>query len=105
MDGYSLLVIDSKQTLAHRTVYTQTRGQIPEGKQINHLCNRPYCVQPSHLYAGTDRDNKDDSQIFRKHELFHAPWVMYWPGSTHPDDPLSDCWSRTGTTKRYPGTR
>ena len=87
-DGYGVLTIDSKQQLAHRVVFVQTRGQIPEDSQVNHLCNRPYCVQPSHLYAGSAQDNKDDSQIFAKEELLHAPWILYFHGQTKPADPL-----------------
>ena len=86
--GYGTLNICGKQKLAHRAVFIQTRGQIPEDKQVNHLCNRPYCVQPSHLYAGTNQDNKDDSQIFSKEKLLHAPWIIDWPEGTHSDDQL-----------------
>ena len=46
-EGYGYLTIDGKRALTHRVVFIQTRGQIPEGMQVNHLCNRPYCVQPS----------------------------------------------------------
>ena len=45
-DGYGRQRVDGREELAHRVAYIQTRGQIPEGKQINHLCNRPCCVQP-----------------------------------------------------------
>ena len=72
-DGYGYLTIDGEQWLAHRTVFIQTQGTIPEGMQINHLCNRPYCVQPSHLYAGSKQDNRDDFRIFSDHELMNAP--------------------------------
>ena len=99
-DGYGVLTVDGQQELAHRTVFIQTQGSIPEGMQVNHLCNRPYCVQPSHLYAGTVQDNKDDSQIFSRPDLFHAPWVMHWPGEVKTDDPLS---RRLRESRRYDG--
>ena len=63
--GYGVLTVDGKQQLAHRTAYAQAFGDIPEESQINHLCDRPYCIQPSHLYPGTHQDNKDDQAIFR----------------------------------------
>lgn len=87
-DGYGILSSEGKQQLAHRVVFVQTRGQIPEDRQVNHLCNRPYCVQPSHLYAGTIQDNKDDSQIFSKDDLLHAPWIIHMSNRTKPDNPL-----------------
>ena len=87
-DGYGILTIDQKQLLAHRVVFTRTRGQIPEDKQVNHLCNRPYCIQPSHLYAGTAQDNKDDSQIFNKEDLLHVSWIIHLSDRTRTDDPF-----------------
>ena len=99
--GYGIQSMDGQQELAHRAVFIQTRGQIPEDKQVNHLCNRPYCVQPSHLYAGTRQDNKDDAQIFHKHELFAAPWVMHRYTENRPDDPFLQ---RLLDSDRYDGT-
>ena len=99
-DGYGTLTIDGKRQLAHRVVFVQTRGQIPEGRQVNHLCNRPYCVQPSHLYAGTIQDNTDDSHIFRKENLLQAPWILHSSG-VDPDNPLL---RRLLDSNRYDGT-
>ena len=100
-DGYGVLTINGKQELAHRAVFIQTRGQVPEDRQVNHLCNRPYCLQPSHLYAGTRQDNKDDSQIFSKEELLHAPWVLYWPDGKNAENALLQ---RLLESNRYDGT-
>ena len=99
-EGYGRQRVDGREELAHRVAYIQTRGQIPEGKQINHLCNRPYCVQPSHLYAGTDQDNKDDSRIFTKHELFAAPGVMHRYTENRPDDPFRQRLLEFGPVRR-----
>ncbi len=99
--GYGTLTIDGKRELAHRAAFIQTRGQIPENRQVNHLCNRPYCVQPSHLYAGTTRDNKDDSQVFNKEELLHAPWILLWSEGANTDDPFL---RRLLESNRYDGT-
>ena len=87
-DGYGVLTVAGRQELAHRTVFIQTQGSIPEGMQVNHLCNRPYCVQPSHLYAGSKQDNRDDSRIFNDPGLIKAPSAMYFPGSGEAKDPL-----------------
>ena len=87
-DGYGYLTVGGRQEQAHRVVFIQTRGSIPDGKQVNHLCNRPYCVQPAHLYAGTKQDNKDDSRIFSDPDLITAPWVMHFPTARETGDPL-----------------
>ena len=100
-DGYGVLTIEEKQELAHRAVFIQTREPVPEDRQVNHLCNRPYCVQPSHLYAGTRQDNRDDSQIFSKEELLHAPWILHWPRGKGSEDALLQ---RLLDSNRYDGT-
>ena len=74
-DGYGAQTVDGKREKVHRAVYRQTRGSIPADRQINHLCDRPYCFQPSHLYAGTRQDNSDDSAIFKTSDHF-SQWEM-----------------------------
>jgi hypothetical protein len=49
-----------KTLLAHRVAYAEAHGGIPEGAQINHTCDTPLCVNPSHMYAGTQADNIRD---------------------------------------------
>ena len=62
--GYGKLTVEGERLLAHRVAYVQAIGKIASEQQINHLCDRPYCVQPAHLYAGDHQDNADDAHLF-----------------------------------------
>ena len=46
-----------KTYAAHRLAYTLTKGEIPKGLQIDHLCANPTCIRPSHLSLCTGKEN------------------------------------------------
>lgn len=55
--GYGVAWIDGKAVLAHRHSFLLAKGEIPDGKQIDHLCMVTTCVNPAHLEAVTQLEN------------------------------------------------
>lgn len=46
-----------KMGMAHRFAYESLVGPIPDGLEIDHLCQNPPCVNPSHLEPVTHEEN------------------------------------------------
>lgn len=51
---------EGKYWQAHRLAYKLTYGSIPEGKFVLHKCDVGFCVNPNHLFIGTQQDNVAD---------------------------------------------
>lgn len=48
-DGYGHFVEDGSHIRAHTHAYSLTKGRIPPGMTVHHLCYHRWCVRPSHL--------------------------------------------------------
>jgi len=60
--GYGDYGSRSRHMFAHRLSWTISNGNIPDGFQILHSCDNRICVNPMHLFLGTNYDNVLDRE-------------------------------------------
>lgn len=58
--GYGVLHYQGRQQYAHRVAYELQHGPIPAGALVLHECDNPACINTSHLFLGTSKDNTQD---------------------------------------------
>lgn len=58
--GYGAFYYRGKSRRAHRVSYEMYCEAIPFGMSVLHRCDVPLCVNPSHLFIGTQKDNIRD---------------------------------------------
>lgn len=55
--GYGQFGANGKSVRAHRYAYEALVGPIPDGLEIDHLCNIRLCVNPGHMEPVTHAEN------------------------------------------------
>lgn len=68
-DGHGVFRVHGKHVLAHRFSYALHTGGIDSRLNVNHCCpdgENPSCVNPAHLYQGTQGQNMQDAFAYGK---------------------------------------
>lgn len=73
---YGRLWTNRRPKLAHRISWEIHVGPIPSGALVCHHCDNPPCVNPEHLFLGTDRDNNHD--MIAKGRARHPKHTTLW---------------------------
>lgn len=58
--GYANCGNGTKWECVHRVSWRAFKGLIPRGLHVLHRCDVRHCINPEHLFLGTNRDNVQD---------------------------------------------
>jgi len=67
--GYGRLNVKGSPLYAHRIAWELKHGEFQQSLQVLHSCDNPACVNPAHLFLGTQSVNMQDCKL-KERNLF-----------------------------------
>jgi hypothetical protein len=67
--GYGRFYFNGRLHGAHRVAYQLTYRDFDQSLDCCHKCDNPSCVNPEHLFLGTEKDNIDDMMKKGRHHF------------------------------------
>lgn len=74
---YGKMTVEKRHKDSHRMAYELFKGPIPEGMWVLHTCDNRLCVNPNHLWLGTQKDNLHDMYSKRRAAKGISQWNKY----------------------------
>ena len=78
-DGYGKFWYRGRSVHASRMSYELTHEPVPDDMCVCHKCDNPRCVNPSHLFLGSNRDNSQDMLSKNRAAIGNEHWTRKRP--------------------------
>lgn len=76
--GYGQFSYKGSMKGAHKVSYILHVGEVKKGLHVCHHCDNPCCINPSHLFLGTPRENGEDMYNKGRRQRMKCPSYVMW---------------------------